>query len=187
MSSPIIIQGYLTASKLADALRQVVGAGNWLGGELTLPGSRKRWDMGFRREQSVIVVEYDGDEHYCNTLKIKVDREKDALAAKQGWRTVRFPYWVQLDTQTLLHYFGLSAAVETSFAHGFITTKWFPASFCEMGIDRFEQELEALPSTIRQAVLQSLQDRTAEHGVEFVLPTKLHRLLADLNGRPALA
>ena len=43
---------------------------------------------------------------------------------------MRFPYWVQLDSTTLWHYFGLEAEIEQSFPHGFITTKLFPASFC---------------------------------------------------------
>ena len=59
-------------------------------------------------------------------------------------RVVRVPYWVQLDRTTLGHYFGLSAEIEQRFPHGFITTKLFPASYCELGVERFRRELEAL-------------------------------------------
>ena len=88
----------------------------------------------------ITVVEYDGDEHYRHSIKIKGDRVKDETARSLGLRVVRFPYWIQLDSNTLKHFFGLDANVEQSFPHGFITTKLFPASFCELGIERFRAE-----------------------------------------------
>jgi hypothetical protein len=89
---------------------------------------------------------------------------------------VRFPYWIQLDNLTLKHYFGLEAEIEQSFPHGFITTKLFPASFCELGIERFRAELLPLPASVRDAVISSLRQRVAEHGLHYVLP----KLLEDL-------
>src|SRR5690242_12142575 len=105
--------------------------------------------MAYHRDGNVTVVEYDGDEHYRNSLKIKADRAKDEAARTLGYQVVRFPYWVQLDTTTLRHYFGLEAEIHQSFPHGFITTKLFPASFCELGIERFRSELAALPAAVR--------------------------------------
>src|ERR1035438_355061 len=46
---------------------------------------------------------------------------------------------------------GLEAEIDQSFPHGFITTKLFPASFCELGIERFRAELLALPGSVRDA------------------------------------
>ena len=128
-------------------------------------GSRHRWDMAYQSGGNMTVVEYDGDEHYRHSLKIKVDRVKDEAARTQGSRVVRFPYWVQLDSITLRHYFGLEAEIEQSFPHGFITTKLFPASFCELGIERFRTELFGLPAIVRDAVIASLRERVAEHGL----------------------
>lgn len=116
---------------------------------------RQRWDMSLRIGGEIFVVEYDGDEHYRNSMKIKSDRAKDEAAHALGWRVVRFPYWVQLDSLILKHYFGLEALIDQSFPHGFITTKLFPASFCELGIERFRAELLALPGTVRDAVISS--------------------------------
>jgi hypothetical protein len=69
-----------------------------------------------------------------------------------------------------------SATIEQSFQHGFIITKLFPASFCELGIERFRAELVPLPASVRDAVISSLRQRVAEHGLPYVLP----KLLADL-------
>jgi hypothetical protein len=82
-----------------------------------------------------------------------------------------------LDSNTLKHFFGLDANVEQSFPHGFITTKLFPASFCELGIERFRVELEDLPASVREAVISSLRDLVAEHGLKYVLPGSLADLI----------
>jgi hypothetical protein len=166
------IEGHLTQEKLAVALREIVGE-RWTGVELRVSGTKRRWDMGYTDGDRRVVVEYDGDEHYRNALKIKADREKDAVAQSQGLRIVRVPYWVQLDTVTCRYFFGLDADIEQDFPHGFVTTKIFPASFCEKGIARFERELDELPVVVRMNVIASLRDRVAEHGAEWVLPSRL--------------
>ncbi len=134
--------------------------------------------MGFNEGARRVVVEYDGDEHYRNTLKIKADQEKDLLARAQGLEVVRFPYWVQLDRTTCRSFFGLDADIQQSFPHGFVTTKLFPASFCEMGVERFEREMSGLPPSVRAAVVDSLRERSREHGVEYVLPACLRAMIA---------
>jgi hypothetical protein len=170
------IQGYLVQGKLESALMAIVGT-SWIGREQRLAGSRRRWDMCFTVNGAIVAAEFDGDEHYCNSLKIKADREKDELAKAASIRVVRVPYWIQLTDETLRHYFGLEAKIVQNFPHGFITTKIFPASFCELGIERFRRELNELPSSVRDAVLLSLRERVAEHGIEYVLPTELRGLV----------
>jgi hypothetical protein len=171
-SGIIKIDGYLTESKLSKALQELL-PNHWLGEQVPLADTRQRWDMAYRIDGKVTVVEYDGDEHYRHSLKIKGDRAKDEVARSLGWRVVRFPYWIQLDTTTLKHFFSLESTVEQSFPHGFITTKLFPASFCELGIERFRAELLSLPGSVRQEVLSSLRERITEQGVQYVLPSSL--------------
>ena len=172
----VVIESYLTEPKLAVALQQLVGSA-WAGGQVSLPGSRRRFDMAFRAGGTAVLVEYDGDEHYRDSLKIRADRQKDDLAAANGMRLVRVPYWVQLDRLMARHWFGLEADIEQSFRHGFITTKLFPASFCELGVARFRRELEELPEVVRAAVIRSLRDRAAEYAIEYVVPTELRALV----------
>src|SRR5262249_46273189 len=111
------------------------------------------------------------------SLKIRADRQKGDLAAANGMRLVRVPYWVQLDSMMARDWFGLEANIEQSFPHGFITTKLFPASFCELGVARFRRGVGAVAGAVREAVIRSLGDRTGEYGVEYVLPTELQVLV----------
>jgi len=118
----IAIDSYLTEGKLKTALQQLL-VDVWVGGQVVLPGSRRRFDMAFRSNGPTILVEYDGDEHYRHSMKIKADREKDMLALTNGFRLIRIPYWVQLDSIMARHWFGIELHIDQSFPHGFITTK----------------------------------------------------------------
>ena len=174
----ITIDGYLTQGKLEKALKEIVGPENWLGREtLVAEGSRFRWDMTYLSlNQNKTIVEFDGDGHYRDSLWIKRDHIKDKIAETQRAQVTRIPYWVQLTTETLAFYTGLEVNIVQTFPHGFITTKYFPASFCELGLHRFHTELEKLPQKIRIAVLDSLRDRCNEYGKEYVLPESMYVL-----------
>lgn len=174
----VAVDNYLTQKKLQAALSAIVGDDAWQGTEQQVTkGRRFRWDMTYHGPNGLVAVEYDGDAHYRDAIKIRADREKDHLALTMGIQVVRVPYWIQLTTATLKHYFDIDATVTQDFPHGFITTKLFPASYCEMGVARFRSELDGLPTDVRSAVVQSLADRASEHGVEYVLPSALRSLL----------
>ena len=174
--NPLEIDGYLTQQKLSSVLKQITGT-SWVGDELKVPGSRQRWDMAFKVKSTICIVEYDGDEHYRNTIKIKSDINKDRVAKDNGFLVVRFPYWIQLNNQTLSHFFNLPGNLVQDFPHGFITTKIFPASFCELGVERFVRELMEIPNFVKKDVINSLRDRSDEHGIEYVMPSTLRYLL----------
>ena len=179
---PVRIEGYLVQKKLAAALKELVGSDAWLGSELRVPKSRRRWDMAFRINAVTTVVEFDGDAHYRDPLKMKIDNEKDAVADSLGYRVVRIPYWVQLDNETLQYFFNISDEIDQDFPHGFIITKLFPGSYCELGIQRFQSELAALPPNVSRRILQSLRDQIAAHGLEYVLPSSLYHIVQENGG-----
>jgi hypothetical protein len=177
MEQTVKIKRFLTEQSLADALKKLSGP-RWHGTQVQLPGSRYKWDAAYKAGRKLVLVDYDGDAHYCSSLRVKYDILKDREAHAAGHKVVRVPYWVQLDDRTLRYYFGLPGHIDQAFAHGFITTRVFPASFCELGVERFRRELARLPRVVRAAVVSSIADRAREHGVKYVLPSKLKHLLA---------
>ena len=169
--------GPLTQQKLEQLLRDIlknIPGSRWLGCEIRVPNSRRRWDMAFELGSQTFIVEYDGDEHYRNSLKIKTDKAKDALAKSLGYKVIRVPYWIQMDSEMATHYFSINAEIKEDYRHGFIDTKIFPGSFCEKGIKRFEDELNQIPSNVKTQVVKSIKDRVGEHGIEYVLPRSLY-------------
>ena len=174
----VIVDGFLIQEKLEVALKAIVGYG-WKGREIVIPGTQKRWDMAFEKNGQTFIIEYDGDEHYRNSLAIKTDKHKDLIARNLGFITVRIPYWIQLTNETFIHYFGFDANINIiqSFPHGFITTVFFPASYCEMGIDRFINEINILPDNVKNSVIKSLKKKVKIYGVEYILPKQLRSLI----------
>jgi very-short-patch-repair endonuclease len=59
-------------------------------------------------DNQIVVVKYDGDHHYRNSLQIKRDFEKDELVKGLGFKVIRIPYWVQLTVQTQLLFWYIS-------------------------------------------------------------------------------
>jgi hypothetical protein len=130
-------------------------------------------------DNQIVVVEYDGDHHFRNSLQIKRDFEKDEPVKGLGFKVIRIPYWVQLTVQTLNHYFGISAEIVQGFPHGFITTVIFPASFCELGVERLHNELESLPKKVKEEGITSLKKQIDKQGLQYVLPKKLDYLVEN--------
>jgi len=147
-------------------------------------GGSKRvrtWDYLFNVDKQPTVIEFDGNDHYMDALKIKRDQEKVEQAQEKGVRVVRWPFWVQLDSLTLKHYLGLEYPITTDFPHGFKGgTKYFPSCFCEKGVSRFLKELDSLPPELFDAVVESLQVMCDKHGREWVLSTTVQEKLKDL-------
>lgn len=104
----------LAEQSLAAALMKLTRIA-WVGVQATPPGSRRRFDMAFRDDESVVLVEYDGDEHYRNSLKIKADHAKETFAAAHGARLVRIPYWLQPDDDVARFFFWLDPRISTTF------------------------------------------------------------------------
>jgi hypothetical protein len=117
-----------------------------------------------------VAVEFDGESHYRDPMRIRADREKDSIAIANGYKTVRIPYWLQLSNETLKFFFGLDLPIEQLYPHGFIDKKAaLPASFCQLGYERFVRELERLPAAVRISVFHSLDQKVSEYGKEYVI------------------
>lgn len=165
----VTIAGYLTQPKLAEALQQIVDPNDWLGTEIPVPKTRCKWDMGFKLDGRVVIVEFDGYGHYTEPLVIKRDREKDLVAAGLGYKVVRVPYWVQLTNETLEFYFGIKAQINQDFPHGFISKPpKLPSCYCTLGAQKFDSEINTLPDTVKNAIIQSLKKWAEKYGEEYV-------------------
>jgi hypothetical protein len=183
----ISYEGWLNEKKLVDTLTAVVSKlnGELLpcgygrsakryrpGTQIKLPGSRSRFDFGFLFDNQGYLVEFDGNYqgvgHYNNAQNCYKDDLKNALAELQGFKIIRVPYWLQLDNQTfeVLFNFESPCNIENNFPHGFITNSSLnPASFCELGMKRFNRELNLLPDAVRFDVLVSLRVKSDRLGI----------------------
>jgi very-short-patch-repair endonuclease len=148
---------YMTEKLLERFLKERVDAA--VIHDQSIPGISRGYRPDFRSEKHRLMVEYDGPEHYRSAKKILEDEKRDKAFASVGYGIVRIPYFVQLTHVVIATLFGDIATDHgdfLDFPHGFITTPWMPADFCELGIIRFEADLERF-SYIRQEILESLR------------------------------
>ena len=126
--------------------------------------------------QDIESIKNDFDKHYRNTLTIKADLEKDRISKELGYEIIRVPYWIAMDTIMVEYYFGIEFDVETANKHGFTEDDLFPASFCEKGIERFNQEYDELPNKVKKEIRNTIEKRIDEIGQESVLPNSIKTL-----------
>ena len=178
-------EGYLTQQKLASLLKEALKDKytSFIEEQKVVGKPRCRWDMYMTFPNGrEIAVEFDGDQHYRDTLVMKLDLEKEDLADEAGIEVIRIPYWVQLTDETAKHYFGDlfdGIHIEQDYPHGFIKSKTFPASYCAMGVERFMAELHDLPEKEFVEVVMNIFDHAFEkaYAPEFVVPGAMAYLL----------
>lgn len=171
------VNDYLIESKLANEIEKFSHYNNYnfIGRQIRL-NSNRRWafDFGIEIGNRKILVEFDGDLHYTNSLSFYRDIQKNEIAELEGYEVIRIPYWVQLNTQTLEYYFKVKSKyykIETNFPHGFISKKaTLPGSFCNYGFGRFTNELQDLPYNIQINVISSIlyQSKIRNIPIEFI-------------------
>ena len=133
----------------------------------------RTWSTSIETNNEKLVVNYDDEEHYCNSIVIKTDQEEEEIAKELGYKVIRIPYWIQIDSVTMKHYFGMDVEIKTEYPHGFGNTNVYPASFCEKGIERFSQELKMLPNEIKYEVIISLRNKIKEYETDYIIPKAL--------------
>lgn len=107
----------------------------------------KKHSLGFRPDYWIpsanLIVEYDGPRHFVETDVVLDDIRKMKMMKESGIKCVRIPYFVQMHTRNLVHYFFEVSQVIfvndfNNFPDGFINKKIIlPGQFCPLGQTKF--------------------------------------------------
>lgn len=147
---------HLTENTLSDILSSIY-VGHEIIRDKAYPGCRFRPDFYIPTRK--VVVEFDGYHHYMTARGIIDDAKKDVRIYQDGITVIRIPYFVQLSTITIKHLFGVDFEHAQTHPHGFIDNKaGLPADFCELGIDRFLDDLNRF-DYIKSDILSSLNTK----------------------------
>lgn len=131
--------------------------------DTAFPGYRFRPD--YRNEELKLIVEFDGYRHYSISSQVLSDVKNSKIVQDLGYRSVRIPYFVQMDETAILHYFDKKLPSFNSYQHGFIDSKcMLPCDFCELGVKRFNKEILELPQSLRYSIIQSLRNKIGTNG-----------------------
>lgn len=148
--------------------------------EVNIEGIPKWYKCDFLSEDLKLAIEFDGYGHYTNPKQIYNDSVKDAALHKNGYRVLRIPYFIQMNSALLQTIFGKKFDYKRSYPHGFVdSTCILPAQYCELGIIRFKEDLNRFPKQ-RKLIIKTLKRKIEQLGnINLVLPPSLHYLVLD--------
>lgn len=168
---------YLTESRLGEFLTKLF-PNHMFVHDKTVPNSGIKNRPDYRNDELMLIVEFDGYQHYTKVAYIESDCAKDRVYTQIGYTVVRIPYFVQLSTEVIGLLFNLKFDYAQIYGHGFIDKDaTLPSDFCEMGIERFKLDLIKFESIAPQ-IIKSLKNKLNElNAVNLVLPKSLTYLL----------
>lgn len=134
---------------LHDAFPEVTFARN-----KSVPHSNIKCRPDYRCDSLMLIVEFDGYRHYCDTNTILRDNYKDVVYSKLGYEVIRVPYFIQLDAQVvklLFSKYSPKIAEFNKYPHGFIDANAMqPYDYCIAGLSKFKQDLAKFECVSKQ-------------------------------------
>lgn len=169
---------YLTEADLGVILSVIFPALEFVH-DKSVPGSKNaRWRPDYRCEKIKLIIEFDGDSHYCKAARIISDHEKDAEYKSLGYKIIRIPYFIQMTSDVLAHVFGISKPFTKKYPHGFIDPKAvLPADFCELGIQKFVADLSTFSFHKNEVINSLIQQIAMKKNINLVLPPSIQYLI----------
>ena len=134
-------------------------------------------------EPESIVVQIDTVEDYRVPARILATYKKEEVLTGLGYKFIRIPFFVQINTETLRHFFGTDATLpgdkECFQMSGFYAlddyeqynepNPYVPASYCSLGGNKFIADLYSLPAGAFKEVTNSLKSMKERFGEEMVM------------------
>ena len=165
---------YLTEKNLGLILNELFPENDFIHDKSVAKSKNKRRRPDYRSEERMLIIEFDGDSHYCKSQRIKADIEKDKDYSSLGYKIFRIPYFIQITTPLLKDIFSEDIQFDQRYPIGFNDKKaMLPADYCELGVELFKKDLERFDYHAEE-IIQTLRDKIEEKGdIELVLPSSL--------------
>jgi len=167
---------YLNESKLGDFLRDIFKVEFIYNRKVQGSGIMTRPD--YRSDSLMLIVEFDGEGHYCNIRTITNDKLKDEVYTSLGYKVVRIPYFIQLNTDIIKTLFDIDVEYRQEYPHGFVNKKAkLPSEFSEAGLERFVKDLKRFDMCTAD-IVESLRGKINDlRNIDLVLPRSLQGII----------
>lgn len=174
---------YLTETNLGIILNELFPNNDFIHDKVVPNSNNKRLRPDFRSDKMKIIIEFDGDSHYCKSQRIKTDMLKDDDYKLLDYKVFRIPYFVQMSSELIKMIFNKDMKYEQKYPNGFIDKKAIlPADFCELGIELFKKDLERF-SFCTSEIIESLKVKVQEkNDIELVIPSSLKQIIQQVLG-----
>lgn len=140
-----------------------------------------RYRPDVRIENLNLIIELDGINHFQSVKVIMSDKHRDEFLISLRYKVVRIPFFVQLTTEIIEHYFGIKNLKGSVCKCGFYSmtnnpnalNPNMPANFSSLGYQKYLNIVENLPIGARNEIENSIQEAIKLHGYEMVLPINI--------------
>jgi hypothetical protein len=135
----------------------------------------------YRSDNLRLVIEFDGERYYTKAKCVLDDEIKDRIYTSSGYKVIRIPGFIQFNSLVINKIFDRNIVFDQKFPHGFISKEvCLPADFCDLGIDRFEKDINERFYFCKKEIIQSLKNKVQYFkNPLLVLPKRLMYLLDD--------
>jgi len=129
-----------------------------------------------QNNQIILIVEFDGYQHYTKAQEVLKDVTKDLIYKGLGYKVIRLPYFIQIRKEIVDHFFCQGFPYDNSYLHGFIDPKvTLPSDFCELGMMKFLKDMKRfniINPTIPADIVKSLKCKitTLEFNNKTIIP-----------------
>jgi len=155
---------YLTESELRVKWVPLLFEGEDVICDKSVPDSKSRCRPDFRIDALMLIIEFDGYQHYTTPSVIVRDMLKDDLYRKMGYHVIHIPYFIQMSTEIIKILFNKEISVEQQYPHGFHDkSAIIPAAFCTLGLNRFKKDLDTF-NIVADDIRNSLNIKVKELG-----------------------
>ena len=188
---------YLTEESLGEFLRVIYPNYDWVHDQkfrAEIESEEKTYNFrpDYCCHELRLCVEFDGPDHFTKASVIQADRNKDyTLIEKIGYKVIRVPYFIQLNTEGIKILFNKDVKIDYGFNHGFISKGvTLPADFCEQGAWKLQVFLSVIKSAeveasekvfyqIRESLLNKINSSklSAKRALLSTVPSSLLEVL----------
>lgn len=126
--------------------------------------SIRKYRPDARSESLDMIIEFDGLPHFQSASVVLKDIERNQYFDSIGYTTIRIPYFIQLSSENINHYFSINTNkifCEQNYSFFDSPNNDFgfdisPQMFCCMGMNRFINLLRSLPDSTKHYIKNDL-------------------------------
>lgn len=135
-------------------------------------GQRYKKRPDYRSENLLIIVEFDGLQHYTNPDIIEKDIENTNLYNSGGYKVVRIPYFIQLTNKAVKTLFDVEVSevlFDEKISSLSVVGRNSPAYLCPAGVKRMAEVFKLFPEQYKTNIeFLKRQNDPFKSGVEFL-------------------
>jgi len=165
------IEEYLDEKQLGLLLKELYPSIEFIHNK-QVPNSGIKSRPDYRSDELMLIVEFDGAQHYQTVDNIFKDKKKDEVYGSMGYKIVRFPYFIQPTSKIIKYYFNIDTEFSSKYPQGFNSdTVTLPCDFCVMGTNRFSSDMREMQSIgLDHEIMASLYMKIQNNKLCTVVP-----------------